>query len=296
MTYNDDILVTNSNANDINARHYKTLTEENEDLTEVLHKLTKHKENITKQNVDGRYDEVLSNISSNISKLNEIVNNNLSTISAYNNSNKMTTFGNFFQKQNNIKFTQNDSTSPSPIRGKTEMENFSSYADNMDDNNRNNLDNFNSLNPSDTLEPRGTFDTINNDNNNNVISPIRSDAENTMTNNLKRNSPMQSTNIFNIFKKLNLGFNFNKFSNSQKKSNKDKTLLDSSKNLRFHNIIALEHSCHNRSEVRCEFDILRLLLLFIATRPHSRHHHEICSITMVELENLHILVTDRNGQ
>jgi len=301
MQYNDNIIINDNTTHKLNTEYSELIIQENNDLIDIITKMKNHKENLTHNNIDGRYDEVLSNLTNNITKLSQIIDSNTSKISTNNNFQKSSTFGNFYQSISNAKITQNDDTSPSPVRGKMEMENFSSYADNLGENTGNNFGNFNSSDTSNPLLDRGTFDTINNGDNTSAISPIRSDNENINTNNTpKRNSPMQSSFIFNLVKRLNLGFGKSHRNNlSQKKSSKDNSLLDDRQlhlNLRYHNISSLSTPCHKDRCVVGEFDILRLLLLIIATRPHSPHHNEICSITMVELENLHILVTDRNGQ
>lgn len=234
-----------------------------EDLQEIQNKMLEQKNNLSKKNIDGRYDEILDQLSRNIEEIGKIISNEKRTLSTQKNLLKSNENRKYYQMQ---MLLNTDPTSPSPYRGKTEMENINTYTPNNDLNITPNISN------GDTLLPRETFDTINSNNPSDIsTNPIDQERERVTR---KRNSPLQSNFISNIIAKFNL---------NKKRSNINS--IPNENKMKFHNISILHHSCGRYpSEVGCQVDLMRLLFLFLATRPYSRHRDFICSLATSQFE------------
>ena len=259
--YIDNALASEQAFGKIQLSHEEKALHELEDLQEIQQKMLEQKKNLDTKNTDGRYDEILENLSQNIEQIGKIITGEQQAYGMCKKSPNLGKNDKYYQVQMAL---SNDPLSP--YRGKMEMENINTYR-----NNRNGANIPFSPNMSNGLAPRETFDTTYSINpNDTATSPTDQERERVSR---KRNSPMPSNIISNIIAKFNLN----------KKKSSQSTYHDNK--MRFHNVSILHHSCGRMPcEVGCQADLMRLLFLFLATRPYSRHREFICSLAMSQFE------------
>ena len=284
MKYNDNQIINNQQSININNSFEKINTQQIEDLQELYDKLLVQKNLMLTNNSDHSLDKLISSTNRHLDSLAKLI--NTLVVSPNFSSNNYTKH--HIQNVNNIAYPHFRPYINQPIAMHPEY--FGSMPNTTEPNPNStpinpefNLPNTNNNPPN--IDENQTQPPFDNDRQNIIKNPTLDEIKNNNDNSTinqprRRNSPLQS-NILSTIAKTIFGGRV-----------KAKNLISEDKyRNRFHNIATQSDSCNPRKKmVTNELDILRLLLLYIALRPHNRHIGILSSIASEQLEILTYLI------
>ena len=167
MKFNDYKLSSENECEMLKKSYSQVLKQEVDDLNEIVEKMLSQKENLEKQNVDGRYSEIIEKLTEDINKLKNIVHSTIHSKKDF--TNYTLSVPSSYRKISKL----NDPAVVTPIRSIEENEKHEEYMENLIPNNTPNI-------PAPSPQPSKPATTS------------------------KRSRPMHSGSIINLFAKLAL--------------------------------------------------------------------------------------------
>ena len=291
MKFNDFATLSDRDYEIMKQNYDKILANETHDLNEIAEKMIDQKSSLQKENIDGKYDEIIDKMQSNIDELLGFINIKKSKINTKNNFNQFPLFKNLNKLQN----MDNSNTAISPTRGKNEMQNQEDLANLNSNQEPTSISDTYEFFSSENTENSETNNNINNGNLNNTIPPsdnLSNNSENISNttpnpvrqNTSKRNSLMQGSFISSLFKQFSINLNKLRSKNAHISSRNNIMQNNSiSKQTfpqnRFHNIQTLHKKCEPHNMILgSQIDIVKLLLLYLMLRPNCRYLNRIANI------------------
>ena len=300
--YNDYRLATESTQNIIRQKFDESIEMEVKDLEDIYEKMLDQKKQLEANNSNGSLNSALQTTNENINEIQSLIskytlrsqqsqrrfnlqkNPQSSEKFGYNNirsfNNPESVHGKIPSSEEIARHTTNNSI-PSPNLGVTPPPQPNQNMGNLTPENGAIYPNLGSTLPS---QPNNNvnFSDGNSPSQDGAISPRNNEVS---SRNSRRGNPMQG----NLLSALAKAFFVKNKPNKGKRLvsiNIQPIVADHRRN-RFHNIIIQgEHCDPRRKLVTSQLDLLRLLILFIALRPHSRYCARIASITNNQFEVL----------
>lgn len=260
MSFNDYPLLTDKDYSILKTNYEKVYSNEVSDIQEIIEKMQEQKANLIENNPNGRYNQVIEKISSNISELQSLIksNTNPSNDNHFHQASNIASMLNSYKNRTIAQQLDEPSGAIHPVHSIDEMTRHNDLS---------------SSTPLDANIPS----------NEHPLSP--SPAKPNGTNIIMRNRPMQMGFITNFIKSLKVGFNSHRARKRALNSEINYTLTMHRN--KFHNTQNVHTTCdpHNKL-VTNQIDIIRLLLLYLALRPTCRYCSRIASIANEQFDLL----------
>ena len=296
--YNDHRLASESTHNVMRQKFDESMEMEIRDLEDIYEKMLEQKKQIESSNSNGSLNSALKTTDENINELQSLIRKYAL---------KSQQFKSRFELQKNPqssgKFSFNNIKSfnlPESVHGKIPSSEEISRHASLDAIHQPNLgvppsNNAGQMPENGAIPPNLREPNLNTENgpsmpnsSNNITSPdtaISPRNNEVPSRNSRRRNPMQG-NILSAFAKALFLKNKANKENNLFSTNIQPIIADHRQN-RFHNIIVQGEGCDPRRKlITGQVDLLRLLILFIALRPHSRYCSRIASIASSQFDVL----------
>ena len=316
MSFNDYKILTDQDYSILKTNYEKAYSSEVNDLQEIIDKMQEQKNSLVSNNQNGRYNQVIEKISSNIFELQGLIKScvNNSNYRSYHQDPNMAGISNNYKNYTQTQQLDEPNGAIHPVRSIEEMRQHNEIVSNPNTTPQTPIN----TTPNETIEPSPFGDNLNPSTNtpnrniyrgesgnnipieninttpnftpNNETPHSPSPANPNGTNTTMRNRPIQMGFITNFIKSLKVGFNSHITRKKALYSHIDYTqTMHRNKYHNISNIVAqnTHPNCDPHRKIATnQIDIIRLLLLYLTLRPTCRYCSRIASITNEQFDIL----------